>query len=316
MKTFEQTTRSTIKRSQWRPLPFPACALIWVLITMLALPPSALACLCNSCECQNSTGGGSPTSSAPSQSPIAGGSSPPFVGSHDPINLGRMSTYLYATDIEPVPVPGGLKDAALHFTRFYSSDMTAQNIPGALPLGTNWTHNYNVKLVEYNTGPASHHVYIYTEQGTEVVFFGANGVFESQSDGDSTIYKDGANYVWALANGTHYTFDNASSNRLMTITDVLTNTITLSYDASSLLTNAADQLGRNLSFEYVGGVGPLLSGVVDPFGTLTSFYYDADGLLAGFANIYQVAGSIYTRADSAGNGLEVARRCERLNHNP
>lgn len=293
MKTFQQTKRSGFERSLWRPLPLSAQALIWFMIVMMALPPSALACLCNSCECQNSTGGGTPPSSAPYQAPISGASSPTFAGSYEPVNLGRMSTYLWATDIEPVPVPGGLPDAALHFTRFYSSDMTAQNIPGDFPLGPNLTHNYNVKFV-LNSGNLPGHFYVYTEQGTEVVFYGGNGVFENQSDGDSRLLNDGTNYVWQLANGTRYTFDSSNSNRLMSIVDVFTNTVTLSYNGDSKLTLAQDQFGRNIGFNYVGGSEPILSDVIDPFGKISSFYYDTNGVLTGFANMYQEGENLYT----------------------
>lgn len=331
-----RTGKMNLTRREWRPLVLPAQGLCWVLIALLGLPPAALAHLCNDdgTTCPSCTSGGAGGGSGggggpggggggrrtfPSRSAGSGssqlsngniGGSSGFrgggsrgissIGSHDPVNLGRMSVYMWATDFEPTILPGARQDASLHFTRYHSSDdvtTLSGGLPQNGPLGYNWTHNYNILLLD--TGPA---VRIKGENCTEQVFNMTSNIgspiYENISGGNSRLSKVGVNFVWQMRNGTKYTFDGTNANRLATIVDTLTNTLTLTYGATSLLTNVADQFGRNLRFAYNGS--GLIFQMIDPVNGTNAFYYDASGQLTNVVDSFG-AKDVYTY-DGAGSG--------------
>jgi RHS repeat-associated protein len=271
--------------------------LLWLMSVLMALPPSSVACVFNSCP--TSAGGAGNQGSGPGLPPWFGrpiGSSPPPKGKEDPINLGRMSTYMWDTDVETAIVPGGKMDAALRFTRFQSSDdytLTNTAVPAFGPLGIRWTHNYNIQLVTNGIG-----VKIKTEDASVETFTLDGASYASTAAGDTLLYKSGTNFVWQLRSGTKYTFDGTNNYRLLTIVDPLTNMLSLTYNGNSLLTNVADHIGRNLRISY--NASNLISQVIDPLGRTNSFFYDDSNQLT---NVVDAVGNkdVYSY-DGPGSG--------------
>lgn len=98
----------------------------------------------------------------------------------DPVHLGTMSVYLRAVDFMPLNQPGGLEAATPAFGRFYAGN---RPFSGPLPLGNNWTHNYNIVLTELPTEyEESGHVQIRDWKATEMNFTLQGGVYTGRAN--------------------------------------------------------------------------------------------------------------------------------------
>lgn len=259
------------------------------------------------CACPGGSAGGGDTGQQPgsggscdSCQPDAGDTECPTCGEDDtlqtqflrdldPVLLGRLSAYLIGADIRPYPQAGGGMAAAIAFGRFYASDA---NIDG--PLGPNWTHNYNVTLVEQ--GPA---VKLRTGNASEKTFVWNGSAYDG--DGSSQLGKSGSNYVWLLRHGTQFRFDSTNGHRLFEIVDRRGNWVRLAYDYASRLTKVTDRFNRQLSLTY--HPGGRLATVTDPLGRVCSYQYDHLGRLT---NVTDALGSRAAYAYE-GNSARVTR---------
>lgn len=258
---------------------------------LLALPPAALAHTCNdgSCECGEAENGGPKGDGQGNGTEEGEECSECEDEDHnqndtdtDPVKLWRGSVYNKASQFRPIQAPGQLKTATLAFGLHYASDMSvggSANYAG--PVGNNWTHNYDVRLVVDSASAR-----VYTWNGSEKVFTKElNGTYTG--DGSSTLTNNQAGaFIWQLRHGTKYRFDVADQYRLTHISNRNDIAVELKYDQNGRLTNVTDTAGRQLTI-YNDGNGRVQD-VVDPLGRTNSYRYDHLGRLT---NIFDGLGS-------------------------
>lgn len=147
---------AAFQASRKREFPLLTKSIALFLSVLLALPPAALAHTCNdgSCVCGEAENGG-PKGDGQGNGTEEGECSECEDEDHnqndtdtDPVKLWRGSVYNKASQFRPIQAPGQLKTATLAFGLYYSSDMSvggSANYAG--PVGNNWTHTYDVRLV-------------------------------------------------------------------------------------------------------------------------------------------------------------------------
>ncbi len=152
--------------------------------------------------------------------------------------------------------------------RSYTSVMAADDGP----LGFGWHTGYGAHLV---IDPVTGNVTVSQENGSEVAFTNAAGVFSAPPRSQATLVKN--------ANGT-YTFVRQASQ-------------TLTFTAAGALTSIGDRNGETTTLAYVGGnlasvtepggraltvtyTGTHITKVTDPLGQAVSYTYDGSGNLA------------------------------------
>ncbi len=230
----------------------------------------------------------------------------------DPVSTVTGNMYLDETDM-------ALKGRGLNitFTRTYNSGPTLSNAAG-LPIGYNWSHSYNMRLVandygdcpncdpgtsagqrpENGNGTTSSITYV-DERGGEVNYLVDDlsatwaitnplGVFDSlvldsPSSGFHTItFRNGVRYVFQ---GPDLTVP-GNDARLARIEDPYGNVLTLTYDGSGRLSNISDSVsiaGRTgLTLTY--NAGSRIKDITDWTGRQWQYGYDANGNLSTITN--------------------------------
>ncbi|MDI6784482.1 MAG: choice-of-anchor D domain-containing protein, partial [bacterium] len=145
------------------------------------------------------------------------------------------------------------------------------------PLGSNWTHSYNILLTENVDSSVEikwddGHSEYYTALGS--------GIYTTSFAGYSgELQKSGSNFIFTKKDQTKYNFN--SSGQLTSIVDKNNNTLTCSYSGDNLIT-VADWIGRTLSFTYDTAARILT--LTDTLNRTYYFSYDTAGDLATFTN--------------------------------
>lgn len=167
------------------------------------------------------------------------------------------------------------------------------------PLGLNWSHAYNIYLVEDDFD----NVAIRQANGSWKTYQPSGYLSYLSQPGDySTLSKDTAGiFVLTKPNGTIYTF--GDNNKIATIADRNGNSLVFTYDGDNLV-SVTDSNGQNITFSYAGDK---LISVSDPAGneyslsvgdTLDSITYP-DGSTWQFG--YQGNAFMTSKIDPAGN---------------
>jgi RHS repeat-associated protein len=216
----------------------------------------------------------------PLQQGFGGPSSNPYSPiSQEPVNLATGNYTYQHTDIA---IAG--KGLPLTVARSYNAQDAYSG-----PLGTGWTHAYNVRLLFSDTSVAvvneegHQDLYVLQPDSTyagppgvfDQLWRNLNGTYDLQRRTDKTVYhfsSSGVLLTIADRNGNTTALAYSGSN-LTTVTDPSGRTLTFTYDGSNRITSVTDPLGRATAYTYDGN-GDLVS-VADPAGQTTSYTYDA-----------------------------------------
>jgi RHS repeat-associated protein len=196
---------------------------------------------------------------------------PALLGQNDGTNGDPISTAtgeVYDFLDSDLDVRGPMR---LRFNRYYSSSLSTTGLVNS-SLGTNWMHNYELRL-DLN-GNAATVVY---EFGQPVNFTFSGGTWNLTTR-DSMIYQlvqSGSSFrFFDPSSNIIYTFNTGAGGRLEKIEDRYGSALTLTY-TGSLLSRVADGLGRTIDFNYSSGH---LASVQDHAGRTVSFTYAGNNL--------------------------------------
>jgi YD repeat-containing protein len=234
----------------------------------------------NACPSPN----GGPPIPGPPPPPLGTGpansSVSPQASVNEPISTGNGNYYYQHTDFV---IPG--RGMPLVLQRSYN---TLDNYAG--PLGTNWTHSYNVIL----TGTSDGTINVRWGDGHGETFTPNGSGYITQPGVFSTLVRNAdSTFILTQKNRTRYSFSSAGrltsildrngnaiqltyngGGNLTQIVDTVGRTVTLTYDASNRITQITDPAGRTVSFQY-SSANDLIA-TTDPAGGITHFAYDAN----------------------------------------
>ncbi len=215
-------------------------------------------------------------------------------------------------------------------TIYYASYLKANGIASAL--GTNWMHNYDLKLAVTGTSAA-----VTLFQGKTVAFTKSNNVWQvaATEPVPYQLVSVGTGYqflsplsrlIYSFDSGGALTRVEDRSGNALTVTaapagvgpaqvsDGLGRTLTFTY-AGSNLAKVQDQSGRSISFEYTSGN---LTGLTDANGKKSTYAYTAAGTLTGlitaetkpngnqpFTQTFDAQGRVNKQSDSSANAMNL-----------
>jgi RHS repeat-associated protein len=201
---------------------------------------------------------------------------------------GDVSTLLGAVTQQATDASMPAIGIPFNYSRSYTSANTNTG-----RLGAGWSDSYSAAIVFQTNGDAL----VQDENGQQVYFTKQpNGSYQAPKGGLATLTANGGGYLLANDDQTHLSFD--SSGRLLSIKDRNNEGVALGYNGSGQLTSVTDSVGRvvqftpnadgtvqkltlpdgrNVSYGYTNG---RLTTVTDLRGGITTYGYDANGLLA------------------------------------
>ncbi len=181
-----------------------------------------------------------------------------------PINVANGNLTEEQTDIEPL----GGRGPALGITRSYNAQLAAEQ-KSAGPFGYGWTGPYSAYLA---INAEAETATVYQDNGAAVVFYLAEGEYQSTAWSQSSLAKEGENYIYTLPNQTKLEFN--KSGLLTKVTDRHKLSLTLTYK-EGLLETVKDAAGRTLTFTYKEGK---VESVKDPLGNTVKYTYESGNL--------------------------------------
>lgn len=230
-------------------------------------------------------GGGNPTEMSCSQQCVG-----------DPVNSATGEFSESATDLE---IPG--RGPGLAMTRTYSSFAAGAGVSS--PLGRGWAFSYDMSLsIDPETGDAT----ITNGNGSRSQFFATSkGFLPTPQVLASLVENEGGTYTYTIKARTKYTFD--SAGKLIGISDLNGDEVTVSYDEVGRLQTVADEAGRTLSFSY--DEAGRIESVADSTGRSVAYGYDEAGDLDEVTDVrgghehftYDESGQLLTRKDAREN---------------
>jgi len=194
-----------------------------------------------------------------------------------PINLTNGNTYIQEKDVKVPGLGGGLM-----LERTWNSV-----VPGGLSafqvgmFGPNWRSTYEERVFVGSGGYANNMLYLRADGGLWV--FSSNGStwsLAAPANVVATLTQNGTQ-TWTIAfqNGEQRVFSYTSGS-LTSIIDRNGNTTQLTYDGSNRLTTITDPVSRTLSFTYGSSYSNfLVTGVSTSVGISLSYSYDSQGRL-------------------------------------
>jgi RHS repeat-associated protein len=138
------------------------------------------------------------------------------------------------------------------------------------PLGTGWTHSYDITLREYADGS----VLFREGNGGRKIYIKSGEEYLSPTGDHSVLTKnfDGTFNI-SYSNGTRYSF--GRDGKILSIADRNSNTLTFAYTNGNL-TTVNDPVGRSVAFAY--NSDNRISTIADPAGNSHSFTYSGNDL--------------------------------------
>jgi RHS repeat-associated protein len=191
------------------------------------------------------------------------GTSPDQSFSADPVNL-ATGNYIY--EHVDLKLPG--KGTPFEFKRFYNSK--AVEAPYA-PLGSNWTHSYNLYLA---SGVSNSVIVTFADGHRETYATNGAGGFMSEP-GVHHVLATNANGNFTLTTKEQLKYNFNAQNRLASVVDKNNNTLSLNYNASGNLTNITDTAGRAILLVY--DVNNRITQIADPMGRTVKYTNNAAG---------------------------------------
>jgi len=189
----------------------------------------------------------------------------------NPIHSGAGNKYQIETDFNL---------NSLIFSRSYSSfDFQLNSTPVYSMMGRHWNHNYERYVIADATGPNK--VYVTRPDGKGYEFALSGNLWVPDEDvHDQLVQLTDAQSVptgWRYTTQENTVEDYGLSGKLVSVTDVLGNTQTLTYDGSSRLDRVDTNSGESLQFGY--DVSNRLSTITDHASRQWTYRYDANNNL-------------------------------------
>jgi RHS repeat-associated protein len=214
----------------------------------------------------------------------------------DPVNSATGEFNEAATDLA---IPG--RGPGLEMSRAYSSFAARAEVSS--PLGPGWAFAYDMSLaVDPETGDAT----ITNGNGSRAKFFATpEGFLASPQVLATLVENEDGTYDYTIKSRIIYTFD--ESGRLIGISDLNENEVTLAYDEAGRLQTASDEAGRTLTFSYLPS--GRLESVADSTGRSVGYGYDEAGRLDEVTDVrggverftYDSSAQMLTRKDKREN---------------
>jgi YD repeat-containing protein len=194
-----------------------------------------------------------------------------------PINLTNGNTYIKQTDVR-IPGLGG----GLGLERTWNS-MWPTSLSGFQTgmFGPNWRSTYEERVFLGSGVYSGYMLYLRADGGLWV--FSSNGStwnLAAPASSVATLTQNGTQ-TWTLAflNGEQRIFSYTSGS-LTSIKDRNGNTTSLSYDGSNRLATVTDAASRTLTFTYGGSFSNLVTSLTSSVGISLSYSYDTQGRLS------------------------------------
>lgn len=199
----------------------------------------------------------------------------------DPINLTNGNTYIQETDVRLPGLGGGL---ALERTWNSIWPTSLSGFQTGM-FGPNWRSTYEERVFQGSGGYSSYMVYLRADGGLSVFAPGNGSTWNLTSPANviATLTPNGTQ-TWTLTfqNGEQRVFS-YSSGSLTSIIDRNGNTTQLSYDGSNRLVTVTDPVSRSLTFTYGNSSFPnLVTSLSSSVGISFSYSYDTQGRLSQF----------------------------------
>ena len=222
-----------------------------------------------------------------------------------PISLATGNTWIEQTDVRVPGLSGGLKLVRTWNSIWPSTQMAFQ----VGMFGPNWRSTFEERVfvgddnyIKYARGDGSFWSFGYTS--------GSYGLAAPQ-DTSATLTTGSAYWTLTFQNGEQRRFDNTSGS-LTAIIDRNGNTTQLSYDGLNRLTTVTDPASRTLTFTYQSPSSYLVTGVSSSVGISLTYAYDAQNRLSQVTNpdlttltfAYDSQSRITSVTDSNGKILE------------
>ena len=203
----------------------------------------------------------------------------------DPVNTALGNFTYQHTDLN---MPG--RGLFFEFTRTYNSADTYSG-----PLGTGWTHSYNIAVTEKMVNEAEDQAFVKWGDGHEDFYTYSSGSYVSEF-GHDILIKDGELLELTTREQIRYRFVPAYyveffddsynvitsvSWRLLDIQDRNGNRILLSYDYEGKLIGITDTVGRVVRLSYDGDgkrIDNIFDNIIDPLGRTVELFYTGDDL--------------------------------------
>jgi RHS repeat-associated protein len=226
---------------------------------------------------------GGPSCAPVKSNPGVGNPNPsnPQATTAEPISTGNGNYFYQHVDLSLLGRP------SIAFTRTYNAQDQYSG-----PLGTNWTHSYNIQLGWTSNGAVVKWGDGHTEGFTRIgaSYEGLPGVTDTLSDEGgiyvNLIQKDGSSYLFTPFGKLIQATDRAgaliryfSYDQSWNLTQVSTGSevLNLTYDATGHISQVADNLGRTVSYTYDAN-GNLIS-ATDAAAGVTRYSYDSNNRL-------------------------------------
>jgi len=227
-----------------------------------------------------------------------------FKGS-SPICLNDGNTYIEETDVR-IPGLGGGLSLVRTWNSIWPSTQSASQVG---LFGPNWRSNFEERVFV-----GSDNYIKYARGDGSFWSFGYNGgTWSLAAPQDLTATLASGSTYWTLTfqNGEQRRFDNTSGS-LTAVIDRNGNTTQLSYDGLNRLQTVTDPASRTLTFTYQNSSSYLVTGVSSSVGVSTSYAYDGQNRLSQVTNqdsttltfAYDSQSRITSVTDSNGKVLE------------
>ncbi len=195
-----------------------------------------------------------------------------------PINLTNGNTYIEQTDVRIPGLGGGLL-----LQRTWNS-MWPTVLSGFQTgmFGPNWRSTYEERVFAGSGSTYSGYMLYLRADGGMWVFSSNGSTWNLAAPASviATLTQNGTQ-TWTLAfqNGEQRIFSYTSGS-LTSIKDRNGNTTSLSYDGSNRLVTVTDPASRTLTFTYGGSTGNLVTSLTSSVGISLSYSYDTQGRLS------------------------------------
>jgi len=142
--------------------------------------------------------------------------------------------------------------------------------------GPNWRSTYEERVFSGSGVYSGYTLYLRSDGGLWV--FSSNGNLATPASASATLSQNGTQWTLAFQNGEQRIFS-FTSGSLISIKDRNGNTTSLSYDGSNRLATVTDPVSRTLTFAYGGSTGNLVTSLTSSVGISLSYSYDTQGRL-------------------------------------
>lgn len=189
-----------------------------------------------------------------------------------PINFTNGNTYIEENDVRVLGLGGGLA-----LDRVWNS-MWPAVLTGFQTgmFGLNWRSTYEERLFAGSGSYNGYMLYLRADGGLWIFSWtGSTWQLSAPASATATLTQNGTQ-TWTLAfqNGEQRIF-NYTSGSLSSIKDRNGNTTQLSYDGTNRLVTVTDPVSRTLTFTYGGSFPNLVTGVSSSVGISLSYSYDS-----------------------------------------